>query len=110
MGISFRKSKKVGNNVKLNASKSGIGISAGVKGARVGVNKKGAYVAGGKDGVYYRKKLGTNNEEEKQEQDMSPVRTIFELIKAIIQIVFYGFILFLLIKFIIMIIKSIIKS
>lgn len=40
MGFSFRKSIKLGP-VRLNISKSGIGMSAGVKGLRVGVNAKG---------------------------------------------------------------------
>ena len=56
MGTFFRKSKKVGNNTRVNVSKSGVGMSTGVKGARIGANKKGAYVAGGKNGIYYRKK------------------------------------------------------
>lgn len=58
MGIFFRKSIKLGKHTRLNISKSGIGISAGVKGARIGINSKGkTYVAGGKDGIYFRKQL-----------------------------------------------------
>ena len=60
MGVFFRKSIKLGKHTRLNLSKSGIGISTGVKGARVGINSKGkAYVAGGSNGVYFRKELGT---------------------------------------------------
>ncbi|HOB29851.1 MAG TPA: DUF4236 domain-containing protein [Bacillota bacterium] len=41
MGFSFRKSKKIGKNTRINLSKSGVSLSTGVKGARVSVNKKG---------------------------------------------------------------------
>jgi hypothetical protein len=62
MGISFRKSFKIGP-VKVNVSKSGVGASVGRKGARIGINAKGnAYVSAGADGVYYRKTLGSPNE------------------------------------------------
>jgi hypothetical protein len=59
MGWGFRKSAKIGG-MKVNLSKSGIGVSVGTKGARVGVSSKGkAYVSGGSNGVYYRKNLGS---------------------------------------------------
>src|ERR1700733_15911772 len=41
MGFRVRKSIKLGGGVRLNLSKSGIGMSAGVKGTHVGVNSKG---------------------------------------------------------------------
>ncbi|HEX7017690.1 MAG TPA: DUF4236 domain-containing protein [Patescibacteria group bacterium] len=41
MGFRFRKSFKVAPGVKLNLSKSGIGMSAGVRGARVGISSRG---------------------------------------------------------------------
>lgn len=41
MGLNFRKSKKIGKGTRINFSKSGIGISTGVKGFRVGVGPKG---------------------------------------------------------------------
>lgn len=41
MGIRFRKSIKLGGGTKLNLSKSGVGISAGVKGFRVSKNTSG---------------------------------------------------------------------
>lgn len=44
--------------VRINFSKGGIGLSAGVTGARIGFNKNGAYVAGGRHGLYYREKIG----------------------------------------------------
>lgn len=41
MGFRFRKSFKIGKGTRINLSKSGIGVSSGVKGARVSVNQKG---------------------------------------------------------------------
>ena len=58
MGLSFRKSIKAGP-IKMNISRSGIGLSTGTKGAHVGISSRGgAYVSGGANGVYFRKKLG----------------------------------------------------
>lgn len=42
---------------RINLSKSGLGISAGVKGFRVGTGPKGHYIHVGMNGVYYRKTL-----------------------------------------------------
>ena len=42
MGFRFRKSIKLGGGFRLNLSKSGFGISGGVKGARVGIGPRGA--------------------------------------------------------------------
>lgn len=58
MGFSFRKSVKIGP-IRLNASKSGIGISGGVKGARISVSPKGKVSTSiGANGVYYRSQIG----------------------------------------------------
>lgn len=58
MGFFFRKSIKLGP-IRLNASKSGLGISTGIRGARVGINSRGrAYVHCGLGGFYYRSSLG----------------------------------------------------
>lgn len=54
MGFYFRKSISVGP-FRFNFSKSGIGISAGVKGFRFGTGPKGNYVRIGRDGIYYQK-------------------------------------------------------
>jgi uncharacterized protein DUF4236 len=60
MGFFFRKSVSFGP-VRLNFSKSGVGVSAGVKGLRAGVSAKGkSYVAGGRYGVYYRQGLSSS--------------------------------------------------
>ena len=53
MGFSFRKSKSFGP-FRLNLSKSGLGISTGVKGARIGVGPRGVTTSVGVKGVYYR--------------------------------------------------------
>jgi uncharacterized protein DUF4236 len=58
MGFSFRKSKKIAPGLRLNVSKSGLGLSAGVRGARVSANTKGeTHVSAGRGGLYYRKRL-----------------------------------------------------
>jgi len=41
MGFRLRKSIKLFGGIKLNLSKSGVGISAGVKGARVSIGPRG---------------------------------------------------------------------
>jgi hypothetical protein len=43
--------------IRINLSKSGLGVSVGVKGLRVGTGPKGAYVEGGRDGLYFRNAL-----------------------------------------------------
>jgi len=57
MSFFLRKSFSAGP-IRLNLSKSGLGVSAGVTGARLGINKNGAYVHGGRHGLYYREQLG----------------------------------------------------
>jgi len=57
MGFFFRKSINVGP-VRFNLSRSGVGVSTGVRGLRSGINAKGkSYVAGGRYGVYFRQNL-----------------------------------------------------
>lgn len=58
MGLSFRKSFKMGP-VRLNLSRSGLGMSTGVKGFRVGVGPRGSYVSAGRGGLYYRQSLSS---------------------------------------------------
>ncbi len=60
MGFGFRKSKKIGG-VRLNLSKSGLGISYGIKGFRISHNSRGTYLNAGRGGIYYRKKLNSSN-------------------------------------------------
>lgn len=56
MGWYFRKSIRSGP-LRVNVSKSGVGVSAGVRGARVGIGPRGPYLAGGLGGLYFRKRL-----------------------------------------------------
>ena len=58
MGFYLRKSFRMGP-MRLNLSKSGLGVSAGVRGARIGVSSRGkAYVHVGRGGLYVRETLG----------------------------------------------------
>jgi len=57
MGWFYRRSAKFGP-FRLNFSKSGIGVSAGIRGARVSTGPKGTYVNLGRSGIYYRQKIG----------------------------------------------------
>lgn len=57
MGFYIRKGFNFGP-LRLNLSRSGLGMSVGVKGARVGVGPKGSYVHLGRGGLYYRQSLG----------------------------------------------------
>lgn len=56
MGFYIRKSISVGP-LRFNLSKSGVGLSAGVRGFRVGTGPRGNYVHMGRYGVYYRETL-----------------------------------------------------
>lgn len=57
MGWYVRKSFRMGP-VRWNLSKSGIGMSVGVRGLRVGTGPRGTYIAGGRGGLYFRQPLG----------------------------------------------------
>ncbi len=59
MGLYLRKSFRAGP-ARFNLSKSGLGLSAGVKGARLGAGPgRGSYVHAGRHGLYYRKRLAS---------------------------------------------------
>jgi hypothetical protein len=57
MPFYLRKSISAGP-FRFNLSKSGVGLSVGVKGLRVGTGPRGHYVQAGRDGLYYRASLG----------------------------------------------------
>lgn len=57
MGFYFRRSINFGP-LRLNFSKSGIGVSAGVKGARISSGPRGTYVHAGRNGFYYSQRIG----------------------------------------------------
>lgn len=60
MGFYFRKSLKFGP-FRVNFSKSGIGLSAGVKGARISKGPRGTFIHMGSNGIYYRKSITNKN-------------------------------------------------
>jgi hypothetical protein len=60
MSFYFRKSVRLGP-FRLNFSKSGIGVSAGIPGLRVGTGPRGTYIHAGRNGVYYRKTFSWNS-------------------------------------------------
>lgn len=60
MGFSFRKSFKAGP-IRLNLSRSGLGVSTGVKGFRVGVGPRGSYASASAGGFTYRKNLSAGS-------------------------------------------------
>ncbi|MGI8437286.1 MAG: DUF4236 domain-containing protein [Chthoniobacterales bacterium] len=57
MSFFLRKGLRFGP-IRINLSKSGVGVSAGVKGLRVGTGPRGNYIHAGRGGLYYRKSLG----------------------------------------------------
>ncbi|MCA9173828.1 MAG: DUF4236 domain-containing protein [Xanthomonadales bacterium] len=56
MALYLRKSVSVGP-FRFNISKSGLGLSAGIKGLRVGTGPRGNYIHMGRGGLYYRAAL-----------------------------------------------------
>lgn len=58
MGFYLRKGFGLGP-LRLNLSRSGAGVSLGVKGARIGIGPRGSYVHVGRGGLYYRQNLGS---------------------------------------------------
>ena len=56
MPLYLRKSVRVGP-LRFNLSKSGVGVSTGIKGFRVGAGPRGNYIYMGRNGVYYRMTL-----------------------------------------------------
>jgi hypothetical protein len=56
MGFYIRKAFRLGP-LRFNLSKSGLGVSAGVKGARISTGPAGTQIHAGRHGLYYRKRL-----------------------------------------------------
>jgi tetratricopeptide (TPR) repeat protein len=73
MGFYIRKSFSFGP-FRLNFSKSGIGISVGVKGARLSTGPRGTYVHMGRHGLYYRQRIDNlrSSEPDHRQSDFSP--------------------------------------
>ncbi|MBI9019998.1 MAG: DUF4236 domain-containing protein [Verrucomicrobia bacterium] len=68
MGLYLRKSFRAGP-IRFNVSKSGLGLSGGVKGARLSVGPRGTYVHAGRNGLYYRKHLSSNQSRNRSASD-----------------------------------------
>lgn len=62
MSIRFHRSIKIAKGVRLNISKSGLGLSVGPRGAKLSMNSKGVYSSLGipGTGLSYRQKIGGN--------------------------------------------------
>jgi uncharacterized protein DUF4236 len=71
MGWYLRKSFRAGP-VRWNLSKSGIGMSVGVRGLRVGTGPRGPYIAGGRNGVYFRQSLRTSQPRGTARRNITP--------------------------------------
>src|SRR6267142_2384053 len=65
MGFFFRKSINLGP-IRVNFSKSGIGISAGMKGARISAGPRGTYVHAGRDRFYYSQRISRSSKGQHQ--------------------------------------------
>jgi hypothetical protein len=65
MGFYVRKSVSVGP-FRFNLSKSGIGVSTGIKGFRVGTGPRGNYVQMGYGGIYFRQTFPTEHRHRQQ--------------------------------------------
>jgi hypothetical protein len=63
VGFYIRKSLSVGP-FRFNLSKSGIGLSTGIKGFRVGTGPRGNYVQMGRGGLYFRQTLPSSSSSE----------------------------------------------
>ncbi len=71
MSFYLRKAVKVGP-FRFNLSKSGVGVSVGIKGFRVGSGPNGNYVHMGRGGLYYRKTFPNNTKSFKLQQTTIP--------------------------------------
>ncbi|KKN62525.1 hypothetical protein LCGC14_0510720 [marine sediment metagenome] len=67
MPFYLRKSINVGP-FRFNLSKSGVGLSTGVRGFRIGSGPRGHYIHAGANGIYYRSSLGKNRRTSKKEE------------------------------------------
>ena len=71
MGLYFRQSIKVGP-FRFNLSKSGFGMSAGVRGLRVGTGPRSHYIHSGAGGFYYQQRFGGNSRRVDTQASVAP--------------------------------------
>ena len=71
MSFYIRKSISVGP-FRFNLSKSGVGVSAGIRGLRFGTGPRGNYIHMGQGGLYYRKTLPSGISEKNQADPIQP--------------------------------------
>lgn len=86
MGFYIRKSISVGP-FRFNLSKSGVGVSTGIKGFRVGTGPRGNYVQMGRGGIYFRQTLpnakpSTSHNLPPKLQEEEPSQITFEEIES----------------------------
>lgn len=81
MGWYLRKSFGIGP-LRLNLSKSGLGLSAGVTGLRIGTGPRGSYVHGGRQGLYYRQSLDSRKKRPEPAQETTVDGTELEAIES----------------------------
>lgn len=75
MGFYLRKSISVGP-LRFNLSKSGIGVSAGVKGLRFGTGPRGNYVHMGRGGLYYRATIPSSSSSQPRFQPANTIEPV----------------------------------
>lgn len=76
MGFYLRKSISVGP-LRFNLSKSGIGVSAGIKGLRFGTGPRGNYVHMGRGGLYYRATIPSSSPSQPRLQPTNSIGPAF---------------------------------
>ncbi|MGX1196127.1 hypothetical protein ACSSVQ_000111 [Parvibaculum sp. MBR-TMA-1.3b-4.2] len=81
MPFYLRKSVRAGP-FRFNFSKSGVGVSVGVKGLRVGTGPRGHYVHAGRNGFYYRasaRRAGSSPASSKTESQIDRKHMVFDV-------------------------------
>ena len=82
MGFYLRKALNFGP-LRLNLSRSGLGVSVGVKGARIGVGPRGgAYIHAGRGGFYYRQSLSQGSASPRTSPPPGPSREVLPKVES----------------------------
>src|SRR3989339_777536 len=75
MGFTFRKSISLGKGLRINMSKSGVGLSTGIKGARISLTPKGTRIYGGVGPIRYQKSFSSGSNIKYSSNTYSPSRS-----------------------------------